>query len=82
MAREEPKLGVDIQLGHHMALAIGAAIGGNLGDPVHHQHGRQRELRVAKAKHFAAAAGKQAFVVNAGGAVCHGYISQVQCETG
>ena len=38
---------------------------GDLGDPVEHQHRRQRQLRVALAEQFAAPAGEQVLVVEA-----------------
>ena len=47
MAVEEPEVGLDIELGHDLALAELAAGVGDLHDAVEHQHGRQRQLRVS-----------------------------------
>ena len=42
-----------------------AAVAGDVGDPVHHQHRRCRKLRVARPEHLAAGAGHQPFEVDA-----------------
>ena len=47
VAGEEPEVGLDVELGHDLALAVLAAGVGDLHDAVEHQHGRQRQLRVA-----------------------------------
>ena len=43
VAGEEPEVGADVELGDDMALAMLAAVGRDVGDPVHHQHRRRRE---------------------------------------
>src|SRR5262249_22519501 len=48
MAGEEPELGLDVELGHDLALAELATAVVDLEDAVEHQHGRQWELRVAR----------------------------------
>src|SRR5882757_8241674 len=40
MAVEEPEVGLDIELGHDLALAVFAPAVGDLQDAVEHQHGR------------------------------------------
>src|ERR1700730_2326031 len=62
MAAEEPEVRLDVELGAHQALAVFPAGLGNLADAVEHQHRRQRQLRVARAEHLAAAAGQQILV--------------------
>ena len=62
MAAEKPEVGLDVELRAHLALAVGAARLGDLADPVEHQHRRQRQLRVAGAEQFAAAAGEEILV--------------------
>src|SRR5882762_7667014 len=46
MAGEEPEIGLHVELGHDLALAIFPAGVRDLDDPVEHQHRRQRQLRV------------------------------------
>ena len=65
VALEEPEVGLDVELGDDVALAGAAAVGGDVGDPVHHQHRRRRKLRIAGAEHLAAGAGHQPVVVDA-----------------
>src|SRR3546814_10745283 len=59
MAGEEPQVGIDVEFGADQALSERAALAGDLRDAVEHQHRRQRQARVAGAKHLAAAAGKE-----------------------
>jgi hypothetical protein len=59
MAFEEPQAGIDIELGLDLALVGAAALFGNPGDAVEHQHRRQRQLGVALAEQFAARAGQK-----------------------
>ena len=47
MAFEEPEIGLDVEFGLDLALAVPAALLGDLGDAVEHQHRRQRQLRIA-----------------------------------
>ena len=61
MALEEPEIGMDIELGLDLALALGAARVADLGDAVEHQHGRQRKLGIAGAEHLAPGAFQQVF---------------------
>ena len=65
MAREEPQVRLDVEFGPHLPLAVRAAALGDVGDAVEHQHRRQRQLRIAWAEEFPAAAGEQIFVLEA-----------------
>ncbi len=65
VAEEEPEVRLHIELGADDALAVLAALLGNFGDAVEHQHRRQRQLGVAGAEKFPAAAGQQIFVFEA-----------------
>src|SRR3546814_940112 len=47
MALEEPEVGLDVELGLDLALAVGATFLGNVDDAVEHQHRRQWQSRVA-----------------------------------
>ena len=71
MAGEEPEVGLEIEHGAHQAFAVFAAGLGDLGDAVEHQHGRQRQLGIAGAEQFAAAAGQQVLVAEAAAPVRH-----------
>ena len=51
------------ELGHDAPVAVLAAFFGDMGDTVEHQHGRKRQLRVARAKQFAPRAGQQILIV-------------------
>src|SRR5713226_9476626 len=62
MAPEEPKVRIHVEFGTDHALAVFPARFGNLADAVEHQHRRQRQLRVAWAKHLTAAARQQVLV--------------------
>ena len=62
MAAEEPEIGLDVEFGADKALAVGAAVFGDLDDAVEHQHRRQRQLGVALAEQLAAAAGQKVFI--------------------
>ena len=74
VAGEEPEVGVDVQFGDDFAFAVFAAVVGDADDAVHHQHIRQRQLRVARAEDFAAAAGEEFFFAVAAlrGVLAHG----------
>jgi hypothetical protein len=50
MASEKPEVWLHVELGNDLALAVLAAGFGDLHDPIEHQHGRQRQLRVPRAK--------------------------------
>ena len=63
---EEPQVGLHVQLGHDPALAVLAALRLDMRNSVEHQHWRQGQLRIARAKQLAPAAGKQILVVEAG----------------
>src|SRR6056297_1229482 len=63
MAFEEPEIGLDVELGDDMALAVRATVGGDVGDPVHHQHRRQGQLRVARPEKLAPGAGQKGLLV-------------------
>ena len=47
MACEEPQARINIQLTDDMPLAVDTAIHADLGNPVHHQHWRRRQLRIS-----------------------------------
>src|ERR1700730_12886558 len=49
MAREEPEVRLDVELGNRLALAMLAARLADLGDAIEHQHRRQRQLRICLA---------------------------------
>ena len=49
-----------------MALAMLTAITRNIGDPIHHQHGRFGQLGIAGAEQFTARAFQQVFAVETG----------------
>jgi hypothetical protein len=55
MALEEPEIRMDVELRHDLAEAVGAAVGGDAGDAVHHQHRRQRRARPVLAEQLAPA---------------------------
>ena len=61
--READHLGRDVELGDDMALAMRAPVLGYVGDPVHHQHGRCGQLRIAGAEQLAPRAFQQVFLV-------------------
>jgi hypothetical protein len=71
VALEEPQVRRDVELGHHMPLAMRAAITRDIGDPVHHQHGRLGKLRVAGTKKLAPRAFEQVVLVEPAGIICH-----------
>jgi len=60
---------MDVQLAYHAALAERASIQADLRDPVHHQHGRFRQLGIAGAEIAAFARLKQVFL-GVGGLRC------------
>jgi hypothetical protein len=62
MAGEKPEIGFHIKFSRDRAQACGAAVFLNVGDPIKHQHGGQRQLRIARAEQFASTTGEQVFV--------------------
>jgi hypothetical protein len=62
MAPEKPEIRIQIKLRHNLTLAIFAAFVTDVNDTVKHQHRRQRELRIARAKHPPVATIEQLFV--------------------
>src|SRR3546814_1031850 len=62
MAFEEPQIGADIEFGLDLAPAAGASLVADARDPVEHQHGRQRQPRVAFAEQFTVGAFEEVFV--------------------
>jgi hypothetical protein len=66
VAGKIPVVGLHVIFGTNIALVEGTARFGNVGNAVHHQHRREGQLRIARAKQFAAAAGKDFLVVEAG----------------
>jgi hypothetical protein len=65
VAREEPQVGLHVELGANQAFAVLAPLFGNLGNAVEHQHRRQRQLGIALAEKLAAAARQQILEVEA-----------------
>jgi hypothetical protein len=65
VAKEEPKVGLYVELGTNEAFAVLSTLLADFRDAIEHQHRRQRQLRVAGAKKLAAAAGQQIFVFEA-----------------
>jgi hypothetical protein len=58
---KEPEVRRDIQLADDMALAEFAAVHADLGNTVHHQHGRCRQLGITRAEIAAFARFEQIF---------------------
>ena len=58
MAGKEPQVRLELEHGANQALAVFAAGFRDLGDAIEHEHGRQRELRIAGAEQLAARAGQ------------------------
>ena len=77
MATEEPQLRLDVELGAHFALAMGAAGLGDVDDAIEHQHRRQRQLRVSGAEQVAAAAGQEIFVGEMGAPFGHARVDSL-----
>src|SRR5688572_27465462 len=61
----------DFQLGHDLALAMGAPCLRDGGDALEHQHRRQWQLGIARAEQVAPAAGQQVLVLVARWAFRH-----------
>src|SRR5471030_764362 len=61
VAGEEPQVGLHVEFGHDLALAVFAAGFVDLGDAVEHQHRRQWQLRVARSEQVALGALDQIF---------------------
>ena len=63
MAGEEPierRVARDLELGHHLALAVRAAADvGDARNPIEHQHRRQRQLRIARPEELTTATGEE-----------------------
>src|ERR1700704_6305805 len=70
VAGEEPQVRLHVELGARHSLAVLAALLGNLGDPVEHQHRRQRKLW-SLGEHLAAAAGQELIIVEARWPIAH-----------
>src|SRR5438874_7602025 len=66
MAFEKPEIGMDVELGHHLAFAILAAIFGDRSDAVEHQHGWQGQLGIARPEQLAPGTGQQSLKVKIG----------------
>ena len=77
MAREEPQLRLDVELGAHAAFAMGAARFADVGDAVEHQHRRQRQLGVSRAEQLSAAAGQKVFVGELGAPFGHALVDSL-----
>src|SRR5512146_2897216 len=60
---EKPQVRLHVELGDDAAIAVLAALLLNLRDAVEHQHGRQRQLRVAWAEQLAPRASEQVLVI-------------------
>src|SRR5438477_1226725 len=63
VAREEPQVGLHVELGPHPSLAVLAAVLRNLGNSLEHQHGRQRQLGIALAEQFTPPTGQEILVI-------------------
>src|SRR5690606_11215090 len=59
VATEEPEVGTDVEFGDDPALALAAAVRGDLEDAVDHQHGVDGKSGVAGAEQLAVAAADQ-----------------------
>ena len=73
MASEEPEVRLDVEFGAHLPLAVLAALVADRGDAVEHEHGRERQLGIARTEKLAAAAGEQLLVIKARRAVVGGF---------
>ena len=71
MATEEPKVRLHVEFGADHPFAVFAAGLGNFADAVEHQHRRQRQLRIARTKQLAAAAGQQILIFVAAAPIQH-----------
>src|SRR5581483_2279144 len=67
----EGRVAGNLELGHDLALAMGAAVLRDTGDALEHQHGRQWQLGVAGAEQLTAPAGQQVGVLVARRALVH-----------
>ena len=67
---------MDVQFGDDFAFAVFAAVVGDADNAIHHQHVRQRQLGVARAKDFATTAGQEFFFVVTvlRGVLAHGFL--------
>ena len=61
--RDEIAFGAFLMLGDPSPEACLAAILRDLRDPIEHQHGRQWQLCIARAKQFAPAAGQEVLII-------------------
>src|SRR5690606_25719714 len=61
VAGEEPEVRIDIEFGDDLALAVFTAGVADMHDAIDHQHVGGGQLRITRAKQFAAAAGEQFF---------------------
>src|SRR6056297_11616 len=68
---KKPQVGLNVELRHDMALAVLAAIARDIGDPVHHQHGRFGQLRIAGAEKLALCAFQKVVTVEAARVIGH-----------
>ncbi|MPL82870.1 hypothetical protein SDC9_28819 [bioreactor metagenome] len=75
MAFEEPQVRGDVEFGDDMALAMQPAIGRDLGDAVHHQHRRRRQLGIARPEQLAARAFQQILFPEARRKASHRHVS-------
>ena len=71
MALEEPEVRLDVEFGPQHALAVGAALFGDLDDAVEHQHGGEGKLRVARAEELASRAIEEILVSKARALLAH-----------
>jgi len=71
MAFEEPQIGIDIELGGDVALAMRAAIPLHIGDPVHHQHRRFGQLGISRPEQLSARAFEQVISIETAWIVGH-----------
>ena len=61
MTLKEPQIWLNIEFGHDFSFTIFTSLFRDMRNAVKHQHGRQRQLCIACAKHLAVTTGKKLF---------------------
>src|SRR5690606_16918874 len=82
MAREEPQIRPDVEFGTDESLAIFSTLLAHAGNAVEHQHGRRRQLGIARAEQFAPRACQQVFIIVARLSLRHSRIPSQPVRTG
>ena len=62
MAFKEPQVRFDVEFGNYLPLPVGTTFSTDMDDAVEHQHWRQRQTRIARAKQLAMTAAEKFFV--------------------